>query len=126
MSNKLDWKGTLLAVQPRIRLMRSFDQCSHSYLGYVLRIEGIIGEKEGVFSVGIGQAAQAKHKFRAGGRAFWTGGTCRRSENGTLRLLQGQWLEGCRLRCGESIFAPALVRCSDRTESLPRARASTT
>ena len=66
MSNKLDWQGTLLAVQPRIRLVRSFDQRSHSYLGYVLRIEGTIGDEEGVFSVGIGQAAQAKHKFRAG------------------------------------------------------------
>lgn len=66
MSNKLDWQGTLLAVQPRIRLMRSFDQRSHSYLGYVLRIEGTIGDEESVFSVGIGQAAQAKHKFRAG------------------------------------------------------------
>src|SRR5262249_34733644 len=27
------------AVQPRIRLTRSFDQRSHSYLGYLLRIE---------------------------------------------------------------------------------------
>ena len=28
------------AVQPRIRLMRSFDERHHSYQGYVLRIDG--------------------------------------------------------------------------------------
>jgi hypothetical protein len=29
------------AVQPRIVLTRSFDERSHSYLGYVLRLEGV-------------------------------------------------------------------------------------
>ncbi len=66
MNEKLDWQGTLLAIQPRIRLTRSFDQRSHSYLGYALRIQGTIGDEERAFSVGIGQAAQTKHKFRAG------------------------------------------------------------
>ena len=45
--------------------MRSFDQRSHSYLGYVLRIQGTIGDEEREFPVGIGQAAQAKYKFQA-------------------------------------------------------------
>jgi hypothetical protein len=66
MNNKLNWQGTLLAIQPRIRLMRSFDQRSHSYLGYSLRIQGIIGNDEREFLVGIGKAAQTKHKFQAG------------------------------------------------------------
>ena len=66
MSNKLNWQGTLLSIQPRIRLTRSFDQRSHSYLGYALHIQGTIADEEREFSLGIGQAAQAKHKFQAG------------------------------------------------------------
>jgi hypothetical protein len=66
MSNKPDWQGTLLAIQPRIRLTRSFDQRSHNYLGYALHIRGTIADEEREFSVGIGQAAQTKHKFQAG------------------------------------------------------------
>ena len=34
---KLLWHGVLTSVQPRIRLSRSFDQRSHTYLGYALR-----------------------------------------------------------------------------------------
>ena len=66
MNEKTAWHGTLLAVQPRIRLTRSFDERSHSYLGYALRVEGTIGDIEREFTVGIGKAAQAKHQFRAG------------------------------------------------------------
>jgi hypothetical protein len=66
MNEKLNWRGTLLAIQPRIRLMRSFDQRSHSYLGYVLHMRGTIADEERDFSVGIGQAAQSKHKFQTG------------------------------------------------------------
>ena len=66
MNEKLNWQGTLVAIQPRIRLTRSFDERSHSYLGYALRIQGNIGEEEREFLVGIGEAAQAKHRFRAG------------------------------------------------------------
>ena len=47
-------------------MLRSFDQSSHSYLGYVLRIEGVIDEKQREFLVGIGKAAQAKHGFCVG------------------------------------------------------------
>lgn len=61
---KLLWQGTVIAVQPRIRLTRSFDQRYHSYLGYMLCIQGQIGDDEGEFLVGIGGAAQAKHQFR--------------------------------------------------------------
>jgi hypothetical protein len=63
---KLAWQGTLLAIQPRIRLTRSFDERSHTYLGYALRLDGAIGERRGGFLVGIGSGTQAKHRFRAG------------------------------------------------------------
>lgn len=65
-NDKLFWQGTLSAVQPRIRLIRSFDQRSHSYLGYTLHVLGQIDDEAGEFLVGIGAAAQAKHQFRAG------------------------------------------------------------
>ncbi len=66
MNEKLNWQGTLVAIQPRIRMTRSFDERSRSYLGCVLRILGIIGEEEREFVAGIGESAQAKFRFRAG------------------------------------------------------------
>lgn len=33
---KVAWQGMLTSVQPRIRMLRSFDQRSHAYLGYAL------------------------------------------------------------------------------------------
>jgi hypothetical protein len=64
--NKFSWQGQVLGIQPRIRLMRSFDERSHSYLGYSLRISGMIGTGQREFLVGIGKGTQAKHLFRAG------------------------------------------------------------
>ena len=43
----LAWRGTLLGIQPRIRLTRSFDERSHAYLGYSLRLDGAIGNRRG-------------------------------------------------------------------------------
>jgi len=63
---KITWLGCIVAVQPRIRLMRSFDERSHSYLGYVLRVEETIGDEPCKFQVALGKAAQAKHRFHAG------------------------------------------------------------
>lgn len=65
-SEKLVWQGMLMSVQPRIRLLRSFDQRSHAYLGYALRVNGSIGEEEREFLLGIGKGAQSKHAFRVG------------------------------------------------------------
>lgn len=62
----MSWKGRVASVQPRVRLTRSFDQRFHNYLGYALRIEGVVGEEERAFLVGVGKAAQAKHEFRVG------------------------------------------------------------
>ena len=64
--DKVPWQGRILSVQPRIRLLRSFDQRHHSYQGYVLRIEGTCGEETGEFEVAIGKGAHDKHRFQAG------------------------------------------------------------
>lgn len=66
MTAKLTWQGRILAVQPRIRLYRSFDERSQTDLGYLLRVEGQVDNEERVFSVGIGPSVQAKHGFRVG------------------------------------------------------------
>ncbi|MHC5058748.1 MAG: hypothetical protein ACYTKD_29165 [Planctomycetota bacterium] len=66
ITEKVHWQGTITSVQPRIRLMRSFDERQHSYLGYVLRVSGHIGEEEREFTVAIGKGAQQKHAFRMG------------------------------------------------------------
>lgn len=63
---KIPWVGTIIGVQPRIRLTRSFDQSSHSNLGYVLRMGGTVGGEQREFRVAIGKAAQVKHAFRMG------------------------------------------------------------
>ena len=65
---KLSWSGILQGVQPRIDLGRSFDQRFHSYLGYLLVVDGHVGGERNKFTVRIGPAAQAKHEFRAGDR----------------------------------------------------------
>jgi hypothetical protein len=62
---KISWSGRLLAVQPRIRLLRSFDQRNHNYLGYVLHVSGLADGLEREFLVGIGKAAQVKYQFKA-------------------------------------------------------------
>ncbi len=56
---RLAWGGNVLSVQPRIRLTRSFDQRSHTYLGYALHLRGTFGGEVRQFSVGIGKAARA-------------------------------------------------------------------
>ena len=63
---KTCWSGHLVAIQPRIRLMRSFDERHHSYQGYVLRIAGACGEEIGEFLVAVGKAAHEKHAFQVG------------------------------------------------------------
>ena len=63
---KIIWSGRIISVQPRIRLMRSFDQRNHNYLGYVLQVQGVIEGQERILCIGIGKAAQAKHQFQAG------------------------------------------------------------
>jgi hypothetical protein len=63
---KIAWNGTLKSIQPRIRLMRSFDESAHTYLGYVLFIDGEVEVESREFIVAIGKVAQAKLGFQAG------------------------------------------------------------
>jgi hypothetical protein len=63
---KLSFEGKVVSVQPRIRLMRSFDERSHSYLGFALQINGVIGGAEREFSIGVGKSTQEKFKFIVG------------------------------------------------------------
>jgi len=64
--SKTPFNGVLASVQPRIRLTRSFDERSYTYLGYVLRVRGSLGTELREFLVAIGEAAHAQHQFRAG------------------------------------------------------------
>jgi hypothetical protein len=63
---KIPWRGTVVAVQPRIRLTRSFDERSHTYQGYVLRVDGKIGDETQDFLIAVGEGAHRKHHFRIG------------------------------------------------------------
>ena len=63
---KIAWQGRIVSVQPRIRLTRSFDQRSHTYQGYNLRLDGTIGGEQREFTVAVGKGAHAKHAFKVG------------------------------------------------------------
>jgi len=65
-TEKIVWSGRILAVQPRIRLLRSFDQRDHSYQGYVLRINGTCGNQTGEFLIAVSKGAHEKHRFCVG------------------------------------------------------------
>ena len=41
--DRASWNGKVISVQPRIRLTRSFDQRTHSYLGYIRTVQGLVG-----------------------------------------------------------------------------------
>jgi hypothetical protein len=49
-------------------MMRSFDKRSHTYLGYVLFLKGIVEGNNRNFIVAIGKGAQNKHGFQIGDR----------------------------------------------------------
>lgn len=63
---KTSWHGTIASIQPRIRLYRSFDERSHSYLGYSLEVDGLIGNEARSFTIGIGKGAQDRHRLQHG------------------------------------------------------------
>lgn len=64
--SKIDWQGKIISIQPRIRLLRSFDETHHNYLGYALIIDGSADEENKTFSIGIGHKTQEKHQFKYG------------------------------------------------------------
>ncbi len=62
---KSTFTGTIISIQPRIRLIRSFDEASHTYLGYATTLERELDKTNNTtFSIGIGKAAHAKHQFK--------------------------------------------------------------
>ncbi len=67
-ADKIAWSGCVRGVQPRIRLNRSFDQSQHSYLGYVLILEGEAIGLPSSFRIALGKGAHARHGFRVGNR----------------------------------------------------------
>ena len=87
---KLSWQGRTVSVQPRIRLTRSFDERSHTYLGYALRVQGMIGDESREFLVGIGKGAHAKHQFQAGDTAC---GMCEPVADSRIEAVEA-WLAG--------------------------------
>lgn len=62
--DKYIFTGKIISIQPRIRLTRSFDEASHTYLGYAITLEGELDNINTTFSIGIGKAAHAKHQFK--------------------------------------------------------------
>jgi hypothetical protein len=53
MKEKMEWSGMITAVQPRIRLNRSFDQPSHTYLGDTAAIRRNTAEWDLLASAGF-------------------------------------------------------------------------
>jgi hypothetical protein len=84
-AEKLLWQGMLMSVQPRIRLLRSFDQRNHNYLGYALRIRGLIRNEEREFLIGIGKGAQAKYMLCVGDTVS---GLCERIEDPRMETVE--------------------------------------
>lgn len=72
--DKSTFKGIIISIQPRIKLTRSFDEVSHTYLGYAIRLEGELdGQQDNgdqldnqqtIFSIDIGKTAHTKHQFK--------------------------------------------------------------
>jgi len=85
MEKKLTFSGLVIGIQPRIRLTRSFDQRYHSYLGFLLRIGGTVGERPSPLTVGIGNVQQVKHAIRAGDSCS---GMCSPVENPRLEPVE--------------------------------------
>jgi len=70
--------GTIIGVQPRISLSRSFDERYHPYLGHLLIIDGVIDDVHKHFTIGVGPKAHEKFKFLKGRTIS---GGCQPAEN---------------------------------------------
>lgn len=69
-AEKVAWSGRIFVVQPRIRLLRSFNERHHMYQGFVPRFDGTYGDASGEFLIAVGKAAQEKHRFSVGIEVF--------------------------------------------------------
>ena len=100
-TESVSWSGHLISVQPRIRLTRSFDQRHHSYLGYVLAIDGVCGDNHGQFNIAIGKGAQEKHSFQIG---MEVSGQSSPVEDPALET--ASYYKTCKLRVGRETADP--------------------
>ena len=66
MPPKPTWEGKITSVQPRIRLLGSFDQHHLTCLSNVLGIDGELAGEQLAFTLAIGKATHAKHQFQVG------------------------------------------------------------
>ena len=71
--SKVPWSGVVTAIQPRIRLTRSYDEITHSYLGFMLRLRGRLDGEDAEFSVGLGSISFRKHALQVGARVSGLG-----------------------------------------------------
>lgn len=101
---KLAWAGLINSIQPRIRLLRSFDQRQHSYLGYALGVQGFLDGREATFTVGIGAAAQAKHAFQIGDEVEGAAETIANPETEAVDLYKASGLR-VKAQTGETATA---------------------
>ena len=66
-TTKQSFSGTVTAMKARIRLLRSFDQISHRYLGYTLVLDGTLDDiPTEELRIAIGPKAHEKHQVRIG------------------------------------------------------------
>jgi hypothetical protein len=105
IDSRVAWEGEIVSVQPRIRLMRSFDQRSHSYLGYVLRIRGTLAGEAREFTVALGKGAHEKHQFGVGDLVSGAGERAvdTRLETGDIYKASGLKVDR---RSGEGVTSP--------------------
>ena len=122
MTEKVEWEGEVISVQPRIRLNRSFDERNHGYLGYSIQVDGTIAGVRKTFWLGIGKAAQGKHQFQFGVGAE---GYCQVNEietaqpiDGYIPLLSGHNL-GARHRLPFTECPRAKLAIVNRSRQMP-------
>ena len=103
--SKVSWEGEIISVHPRIRLLRSFDERSHSYLGYVLRIRGTLAGEAREFVVAFGKSAHEKHQFRVGDQVLGAGERVADSRLETADIYKASGLKVVK-RAGETAASP--------------------
>jgi hypothetical protein len=81
-SEKIQWQGTIISVQPRTNVWRyRTDNRTHYYKGYNIFLEGEINGSPGRFAVAISEVQQQTLVFRIGDQAKGTAWTKKNSES---------------------------------------------
>jgi len=73
---KIEWRGTIISIQPRTRVWRYVtDNRTHYHIGYNLFLDGCADGADGRFAVAISETQQKKLCFRIGDEAQGTAWT---------------------------------------------------